>query len=127
MNHSLSDIQKIAQDLIDNCIIDENEKDTGSIQDDFKSDYYLFKKFYNQYRKGINKEGNLEYMKMFFNVYPVSCQLEEITKAVEILQITKVKHILKSLDITKDEDLKVYMKIIELRNNLMNKHNKTII
>ena len=111
---------------MDNCIIDESDTDEGNRKDDFMNDYDLFKKFYNQYRKGINKEGNLAYMQMFFNEYPVSCQLEKITQAVDVLQITKVKHITKSLDITQDEDLKVYMKVIELRNNLMNKHNITI-
>lgn len=126
MNRYHFDIKQIAKQLIDNCIIDDNDKNEGSIQDDFKSDYDLFLFCKDQYFKGFNKEANLEYMIFFFDEYPAPYQPGEVIKAVESLQAAKADKIIKSLDMRNDEDIKVYIKVIEIRNELLKKHKQTL-
>ncbi len=126
MNHSHFDIKQIAKQLIDNCIIDDNDKYEGIIQDDFKSDYDLFIFCKDQYFKGFNKEVNLEYMIFFFNEYPASYQPGEVIKAVESLQAAKADKMIKELDMSDEDDIKVYIKVIEMRNELLKKHKQTL-
>jgi hypothetical protein len=102
-------------------MIEDAEPDDDHSTSSFKSDLKMFFHAAEELKKG-NMEW-LEYFHAFREAYPIPFNPKDVIKAVELLEASKTKHIVKQLDMSNDEDIKVYQKIIELRNQILQKHN----
>ena len=110
------DINSIAKKMIEDA-----EPDDDDSTNSFKSDLKMFFHAAKELKKG--KMEWLEYFLAFREAYPIPFNQEDVKKSIELLEASKAKHIIKQLDMSNDEDIKVYQKIIELRNQILQKHN----
>lgn len=102
-------------------MIEDAEPDDDDSTNSFKSDLKMF--FYAAKELKNGKMEWLEYFLAFREAYPIPFNQEDVKKSIELLEASKAKHIIKQLDMSNDEDIKVYQKIIELRNQILQKHN----
>lgn len=114
-----NDFKAIALKMIEDVNIDDSDIENLNF---FESDYEMFCHARTEILENRNIELWQPIFLEFIKQYP-HYKKNEVTKAVEILQATKSKHLLKELNMSDDLDIKVYMQIIEYRNNILNKYN----
>lgn len=114
-----NDFKDITLKMIDDAIVDDCDYDNANF---FQSDFKMFCHARIEIIENRNIELWTPIFLDFIKRYP-HYKKDEVTKAIEILQATKSKHLLKELNMSDDLDIKVYMQIIEYRNNILNKYN----
>jgi hypothetical protein len=111
--------QELALEMMENCEVEESDDCSTHF---FKSDYAFFKTAVFNIKKNIAVDAWMEVFNNFFHQYP-TFKKDECIKTVELFQASKSNHLLKNLDMTNDLDIKVYMEIIKLRNDIYSRHN----
>jgi len=112
------DINSIAKKMIEDA-----EPDDDDSLNFFKQDFEIFKLAVREIKAGRNTEEWFPIFHSFIERYQPQFKIQDAIKSLELLQASKAKHIVKQLDMSNDEDIKVYQKIIELRNQILQKHN----
>jgi len=109
------DVISIAKQMI------EEADPCDDVTNFFESDMKMFNFALSEIKKG--KTVWIEYLHFFTSMYPLSFNIDNVLKSIEILQASKVKSIIKDLNMNNEEDIMVYQKIIEMRNKILTKNN----
>lgn len=114
----------IANQMMQDVVLDETDNDDNDDINFFESDYETFIFACEEIKAGRNIDEWVKIFNNFIEKYPIRYEHNNITKTVELLQIVKSEKMLIELkkgDLNK-LDLLTYQEILKIRNILMTKN-----